>query len=394
MVDAVLGLDAERDVVLDGIARRAAAHDLDGSFPFEAFPELWSLGLLNLTIPAEIGGAGLGLAASTAAVTAVGAADPSVALIVAQHLTTHNNLRIGAWPADVVRMVQQSSVEGVALINSLRVEPDLGSPARGGLPATVAERLPGAAGWRLTGHKIYSTGIPLLRWMLVWARTDDDNPLVGTFLVDSTTSTHRVERTWDPLGMRATRSDDVFFEGVLLPQYAAVDLAPAATAGAGINPVFGIWNTVLMAAVYHGIARSARDWLGQYLNERTPSNLGAPLASLPRFHEAFGRIEVSLANADRLLRSMADDVDAGGDPSALAVESMGIKHHVTNAAITAVMDAVGLVGNPGMSRARPLERHLRNVLHGPIHTPQDDAILATTGRSALHRAAAMHEPGR
>ncbi len=45
-----------------------------------------------------------------------------------------------------------------ALINALRVEPELGTPARGGLPATVARRDGGD--WRLTGRKIYSTGAP------------------------------------------------------------------------------------------------------------------------------------------------------------------------------------------------------------------------------------------
>ena len=63
------------------------------------------------------------------------------------------------------------------------------------------------------------------------------------------------------------------------------------------------------------------------------------------------------------------------------------KHVATNAAIDIVLDAVRLVGNPGLLRTPPLERHLRNVLHGRIHTPQDDTILAGVGRRALQDAA-------
>jgi hypothetical protein len=37
--------------------------------------------------------------------------------------------------------VQEISLDDVALVNTLRVEPDLGSPARGGLPATIAFRV-------------------------------------------------------------------------------------------------------------------------------------------------------------------------------------------------------------------------------------------------------------
>jgi len=69
------------------------------------------------------------------------------------------------------------AVDEGALINALRVEPELGSPTRGGLPATVIRRTP--AGWTLSGHKVFATGAPGLRWMDVWARSEDDPPQVG-----------------------------------------------------------------------------------------------------------------------------------------------------------------------------------------------------------------------
>ena len=59
------------------------------------------------------------------------------------------------------------------------------------------------------------------------------------------------------------------------------------------------WNCLLMAAVYHGVARAARDWLARYLTERTPTNLGAPLSSLPRFQEAMGRVEATVGDRRR-----------------------------------------------------------------------------------------------
>lgn len=371
--------------VLGDIAAHAAAHDADGSFPFEAFPPLWELGVLNLTIPTSLGGAGSGLAVCTEVVSSIGEADPCVALIVAQHLTAHNTLRHLAWPEAVREMVQQSSVDGVALINSLRVEPDMGTPARGGRPATTARRLPDGGGWMINGRKIYSTGIPLLRWMLVWAATDDVEPLVGAFLAEAGTPGYAVERSWEALGMRATRSDDVVFTDLVVPLDHAVDVMSPQQRAAAIDPNFVIWNAVLMASVYHGVARAARDWLATYLNERVPANLGAPLASLPRFHEAFGAIQAQVAMSDRLLRSTAEDVDGGLDPLAAAAEANLVKRAVTNAAVDVVLGAVRLVGNPGLSASHPLERHLRNVLHGPVHTPQDDMIVTATGRAALLR---------
>ncbi|MCU1501976.1 MAG: Acyl-CoA dehydrogenase type 2 domain protein [Ilumatobacteraceae bacterium] len=389
--------------MLDGIAARAAGHDADGSFPFEAFDALSRERVLSLTVPADVGGGGGVLADAAQAVRAVGWADPSVALVLSQHLGFHHNMNPdanpaaapdgpagAAWPADLLRRVRQSSIDGVALVNALRVERDLGTPGRGGLPAAVASRLPNGAGWRLSGRKIYSTGIPMLRWLLVWARTDDDDPLVGTFVVDAECSNHRVERTWDSLGMRATRSDDVIFDGVEIPLDHAVALAPASSGPGAVDPVVQATNAILISAVYQGVARAARDWLVRYLNERTPTNLGAPLASLPRFQEAFGRIEAIVATGDRLLMSSAQEIDAAPGAAEPAAHAQLVKYEVTNGAVDAVLTGVRLIGNPGLLRTSPLERHLRNVLHGPVHSPQDDTILVGAGRAAL-RAAAVTE---
>ena len=297
------------DDALGSIAARAAEHDEDGSFPFEAFDALWPTGALRATIPVDAGGLGFGLSETAELLVAIGEADPAVALSVSQHLVAHAD--VGGWEPQVLAEVRASSVDGVALINALRVEPELGTPGRGGLPATVAERLPGGRGWRLSGRKIYSTGIPLLRWMLVWARTDDSEPLQGNFLVESGTPGYRVERTWDSLGMRATRSDDVVFEGAEVPVDHAIGLVDRPVP----RPSTLAWNALVIAAIYHGVARSARDWLVRYLHERVPSNLGAPLASLPRFQQEVGRIEALLTTGDALLATVAAAFDAG-DPAA------------------------------------------------------------------------------
>ena len=44
---------------------------------------------------------------------------------------------------------------------------------------------------------------------------------------------------------------------------------------------------------------------------------------------------------------------------------------------------MALIGNPGLTRRHPLERHLRDVLCARVHTPQDDSTLSATGRAAL-----------
>lgn len=373
------------------LASRATQHDRDASFPFASFRTLGEADLLNLTVPTRYGGDGLGLGAARRVVEQVARGDASVALVLAMHHLMHAGAaRDGRWPEAVHRQVCESSVQGVALMNALRVEPELGTPARGGLPATTARRA--GDGWRVSGHKIYSTGSPILRWMLVYARTDDQTPLVGTFLVPADAPGIRIEETWDHLGMRATGSHDVILENVPIPASYAVDVREPA-AWADRSAAATAWNCVLVSAVYQGAALAARDWLVTYLHERVPANLGAPLATLPRFQSAVGQIEALLHTGDRLLAGVAEDADLAPEhqPAGLAQSAMLAKLTATTNAIRAVELGLELTGNPGLSRRNPLERHYRDVLCSRVHTPQDDTILAAAGRAALDAASRPHE---
>jgi alkylation response protein AidB-like acyl-CoA dehydrogenase len=44
---------------------------------------------------------------------------------------------------------------------------------------------------------------------------------------------------------------------------------------------------------------------------------------------------------------------------------------------------VTALGNPGLTRHHPLERHLRDVQCSRVHPPQDDAALIAAGRRTL-----------
>jgi alkylation response protein AidB-like acyl-CoA dehydrogenase len=292
-----------------------------------------------------------------------------------QHLVMARSER---WPSHLARKLARETIDGIALINALRVEPELGSPARGGLPATVARRT--ATGWRLTGRKIYSTGAPILKWYAVWAKTDEPQTRVGMFLVPAGLPGTRIVETFDHLGLRASGSHDVMFDDVIFPLDHEIDVrkpeewrTPDGTQ-ATVHAIF-------VAALYDGVARAARDWLVEFLKTREPANLGAPLASLPRAQEVLGAIETRLIVNARLIDGFAADFDHGVLLS--AAESNVIKLTVTNNAVAAVEDALSLSSNHGLSRANPLERHYRDVLCGRVHTPQDDATRTSLGRSAL-----------
>ena len=360
-------------------AERAPLHDRDGSFPFQNFDDLSKAGLLALTVPAALGGGGAGAAEAARILGIVGKADPSTALVLSTHYIQHLVMaRSTRWPARLSRKLARETVEGVALVNALRVEPELGSPARGGLPATIARRT--ETGWRLSGRKIYSTGAPILKWYAVWARTDEVEARVGLFLVPAGLPGTRIIETWDHLGLRASGSHDVVFEDVVFPLDHEIDVR---LPDEWRTPDFtqATVSAIFISAIYDGVARAARDWLVGFLKERGPANLGAPLASLPRAQEVLGGIEARLGVNARLIGSFADDFDDNLPLS--AIESNIIKLTVTNNAVAVVEDALSLAGNHGLSRANPLQRHYRDALCGRVHTPQDDTTRIAAGRLAL-----------
>lgn len=371
-------------VLAADFAARAAAHDRDGSFPFENFDALHEAGLLKLALPRDLGGSAAPIGELAAIVGAVGAGCPATALVLVMQYMQHRALardRAGSspgWPAPLARRVAEDTLARVSLINALRVEPELGSPARGGLPATVARRTP--EGWVVDGRKIYSTGAPILRWYVVWVRTDEDTPRVGSVLVPAGLPGIRIEPTWDHLGLRASGSHDVVFDGVLVPPDHAIELRAPADWGAP-DAAQSAEMTVLLGSLYDGVARAARDWLLGFLRTRTPASLGAPLSTLPRLQEAVGAIEALLLSNRRLLASLAADVDAGVPPP--GSDSGLVKLLVSRQAIEAVQSAIELTSNHGLARRNPLERHLRDVLCARVHTPQDDSVRVAAGRRAL-----------
>ncbi|MGE8143724.1 acyl-CoA dehydrogenase family protein [Pseudomonas frederiksbergensis] len=353
----------------------AHVYDESGAFPHDNFKLLHKHGLVALTVPKTLGGGGANLVQARKAISAIAKGEPSTALILVMQYLQHTRLQDSkTWPETLRLQVAQDAVQQGALINALRVEPDLGTPARGGLPATVARRT--AAGWRISGRKIYSTGSHGLTWFSVWARSTDEDPLVGAWLVHKDTPGISIIEDWDHLGMRATCSHEVIFDNVLVPLDHAVSVSPWSAPQPELDGDGFLWMSVLLSSVYDGVAQAARDWFVSWLEQRKPSNLGAALSTLPRFQETVGHIDTLLfAN-----RSLLDAAAEGRTPASNAAQ---LKYLVTGNAIRAVELAIEASGNPGLSRNNPLQRHYRDVLCSRVHTPQNDAVLQGVGKAVF-----------
>ena len=362
-------------------AATAEAYDRSAEFPRANFDVLGREGLIGLTVGTEYGGRGAGIGEGLRVLSAVAKGEPSTALILFMTYAYHaGRKRTSGWPEEIYAQLAREAVTGRGLIGGLRVEPELGTPVRGGLPKTTARKTP--KGWRLSGTKIYSTGSTGLDWFAVYAKTDEAEPRVGTFLVRPDAGDIEIRPAWDHLGMRATVSHEVVFTETLTPLDYAVDIrTPKEWRASPPDASLSLWNGLAISTIYDGVAQAARNWLRGYLNDRVPANLGASLATLPRVQEKFGEIETLLYANRVLIETAAARADAGDPPS--VIEGNGIKYIATSNAIRAVEIGLELTGNPGLSRKNPLERHYRDVLCSRIHSPQNDTILTHAGKAGL-----------
>lgn len=362
-------------------AEHAARHDRDGTFPTEGLAALAERGYLGLVVPPALGGEGAGVAEMVLGNLELAKGDASLALVVGMHGALLGRVRDAQlWPADrferIGREVARARAGRGALINSLASEPELGSPSRGGLPATTARRT--AAGWCIDGRKTFSTGAPALRWAIVSARVDDQ---ATSLIVPLDLPGVRIEQTWDTLGMRATGSHTVVFEGVQVGPDAEVPRSDASGAGAGL-PHERAWS-LSVAAVYLGVAEAARDAALRFARTRTPTALGGKsIASVPHIRARAGHIDLLLYQARGLLVGTARAWDAG--PSAeLDAALAAAKVVATTNAVAVAEEAMRLVGGSSLDRRQPLERHYRDVRAGLHHPPQEDAAIELLARQAL-----------
>lgn len=361
------------------VASTAEQYDRSGDIPVAGLAAAHRGGYLTATVAARFGGPEAGPFEVVQILSALGEGDPSVALIAANNLAIHQmQAATNSWPADLYDNLLRQSVQGPAPVNVIRAEPELGAPARGGLPKTIARRT--ANGWTLDGRKTFATGGTALAYHLVWAITDEEEPRVGHVIVPADAAGITWHQTWDHLGLRASNTHDVSYAGVEVGEENFLEIPK--TDGVYRDPAVATGPTGFgHPALYVGVARAARTAFVTYARERVPTALGRPIAETERIQAIAGEIDAQIVQAETLLYGTLLRV-AADDPAVSAGLSL-VKVQIARSVIAAVQTAVAALGNAALTRHNPLERHLRDVLCVRVHPPQEDTALLAAGRALL-----------
>jgi alkylation response protein AidB-like acyl-CoA dehydrogenase len=365
---------AER--LCEEIAARAAEHDRDGSYPFEAIEAFKATGYFAAPVPVELGGLGV----SSAHDLVVGSSrlargDASVAIGVNMHLVAGLNMerrlqvavaagqerRAWAFAESLERIGRDGVVLAAAISEAGQ---DLTRP---GARATRTE-----SGWRIDGRKLFCTMSPAATDLYVAVSYADAEGVerYAYAMVPTDTPGVVLHDDWDALGMRASGSQSVSFERVELPEsgvrggFRAGDPVPYMER----NLVAGLFHAAASLGIAESADRHAREAIAGRINgDGRPRMLVADNAL--DLAASRGVLSRAAALIDEHRASHPTSDGSAEELAALFAEAQAAKAFVGEAAARIVDRALALSGGAGYLNGSPLARAYRDVRAGSFMHP-------------------------
>lgn len=360
-------------------AARAAAHDAAGSFPVDDFADLRQAGLFGILVPASLGGAGAGFAEYAAVAYELARGNGATALVFNMHASVTGAVAaVDPALAGALGVPEAALAARDALLRAAAggawyavAMSERGVGSRLSQLATCYEPVDG--GFRIRGAKTFVSGAGHADGYLVAARRADDQSVVSQFLVPAGTPGLRVEHTWDALGMRATRSDDLHLDVTVPAEALLGGVEGLALVVAQLMPH---WLVASYAAVYVGVARAAVDAAVAHANARG-------LGRLPAVRARIGRADAAVAAAHLVVTEAARRVDAepGSPETNQWVWRAKLLAGVTAAEVAASM--LEAAGTSASRRGHPLERLFRDARCGSLQPATSDVCADWLGVAAL-----------
>ncbi|MDL9980619.1 acyl-CoA dehydrogenase family protein [Microbacterium sp. ASV49] len=368
------------DDLLDRFRERAAVHDRENTFPDDDLADLKAAGYLAILVPAELGGAGLGLAEASVLQQRLASAAPATALSVNMHLVWTGVAKVlGDRGIDALRFVQEGAVAGEVFAFGIS---EAGNDLVLFGSDTDAVPLPDG-GYVFTGTKIFTSLAP------VWTQlglhgldtTSPDGPkLVYAFVPRTAAVTTRDD--WDTMGMRGTQSRTTEVNGAIAH---ADHVVRRIDPGPSADPiVFGIFSVfeLLLASVYTGIARRALELAVDAATRRRSKKTGEPLSQDPDIRWRVAGMGIAYDALPPQIAALTRDVDDLVDHGMRWFSLLsGVKHRAVTMAKHVVDEAMLVAGGSSYFTRNELSRLYRDVLAGLFH-PSDPESAHSTAASA------------
>lgn len=385
--DARTAVDRVAVLARERFATRAEEYDRAATFPEADFADLFAAGLLAPTVPEADGGLGLGPLQGDALglwlmTKELAKADLSLARCWEGHA---NSLVLidALGSAEQRRRWFEGVVAGGEKWVAWSGEPQARKPGEKRAFGTTVERADG--GWAVSGTKVFATSATGADWAILLV--DPAGPggarhseaggegllMLACRLSDPTISVDG--SWWDPVGMRATVSHMIRFDGTFVPD-ADVIGEPGSYLRDG-------WQTAFIphyAASFLGAAEAAYDYTLEYLVHQGKGGD-------PYVQQRVGSMLVNVESAHLWLQHVAGLWDRG-DREAAQLAGSRARHVIEHLAERTIHHCIRACGARSLVRPSPIERILRDLTFYLRHD-NDDQILATIGRAPLGES---HDP--
>ena len=345
-----------RDYMIQEVAPQVEEHERERRFPVEIVRHLGDMGWLGIPFPEDEGGAGLDTLAYAIAVEEISRVWGSLGIIVAAHTS------LGCGPLHLAGSPEQKAAYLVPMASGQVLgaygltEPGAGSDA-GGTRTTA--RLEGDADtgeWVLDGGKRFITNAGQAGTYVITARTGskaDGSAEISAFIVPADTPGFRVGRLEDKLGLHASATGELFFDGCRVP---AANLL--GEQGQGFRTFLKILDggRISIAAMALGLAQAALDAAVPY--SQTREQFGRPIGSFQGVAFMVADMATEIEAARALVYRAAWLKDQGRDYGVAAAQAKLFASEVSSRATNA---AIQIHGGYGYVTDYPVERYLRDA---------------------------------
>jgi acyl-CoA dehydrogenase len=364
--------DMARKFARTEMAPHAAECDRAARFPEEIYRKAYELGLMNLNVPTELGGSGLGSLEQCLIVEelAYGCAGMTTSIIA--NCLALEPILLGGSTEQKERVLKPFCAQ-YQLASFALTEPAGGSDA--GALRTRARRE--GEEYVLDGEKCFITNAPHASLYTVFATLDSaqKHKGVSAFVVPRTAKGVLPGKDEEKMGHRASSTGTVRFEGVRVP---VADRLGEEGDGFALAMRTLDQTRTPIGALATGIAQAALDHAARYSLKR--ETFGKPIAE----HQA---IQIKLANmvqaihAARLLTwHSAWTIDHGAKGT---LESSIAKCFASDAALHVADEAIQTFGGYGYMKEYPVEKLLRDAKLTQIYEGANEIQRIVIARELL-----------
>ncbi len=344
--------DLVRRIAKERVAPRADEIDRTAEYPQDMFDLLKELGLFTLPFPEKYGGSN-SLVSACIAIEELGRVCYNTAYLLMTQWMPFLAIMTGGTEDQKARYLPGLAAGDLRGAFST-TEPQSGSDVAG----IKTRATPVIGGYSITGSKIWCTNSHIADFVVVAAKTGDDDSTRGInlYIVERGTKGFTVGRKEDKMGGRGIPSCPLFLDNVFVPEGNILG-----EMGKGFKKVMEAFNKSrpLIAARGVGLAQGAIDHATEYIQQRVAFR--QKISDFQGIRWMLADMVIQTEAARQLLYNAAAMVDAGAPSEVLAPISAIAKCFSSDTAMRVATDAVQMYGASGISNDYPINRYFRDA---------------------------------